>query len=92
MKAISIDLHGPPEVIKIKDIPEPSCPPDKIKIKILASSINHLDLWGREGIEGMHIDLPRILGSDAAGVVSEVGEDINEFNIGDNVVVQPGGI
>ena len=90
MKAISIDLHGPPEVIKIKDIPEPSCPPDKIKIKILASSINHLDLWVRQGIEGMHVDLPRILGSDAAGVVSEVGQDINEFNIGDNVVVQPG--
>jgi len=38
----------------------------------------------------MHVDLPRILGSDAAGVVSEVGQDINEFNIGDNVVVQPG--
>ena len=90
MKAISIDLHGPPEVIKIKDIPEPSCPPDKIKIKILASSINHLDLWVRQGIEGMHVDLPRILGSDAAGVVFEVGQDINEFNIGDNVVVQPG--
>ena len=70
MKAISIDSHGPPEVINIKDIPEPSCPSDKIKIKIIASSINHLDIWVREGIKGIYIDFPRILGSDAAGVGS----------------------
>ena len=90
MKAISIDSHGPPEVIKIKDIPEPSCPQDKIKIKILASSINHLDIWVRQGIKGMHVNLPRILGSDAAGIVCEVGKDVNEFNVGDDVVIQPG--
>ena len=90
MKAISIDSHGSPKVIKIKDIPEPSCPANKVKIKIIASSINHLDIWVREGIEGLHIDLPHILGSDAAGVICEVGSDINEFNIGEDVIIQPG--
>jgi len=90
LKAISIDSHGPPEVIKIKDIPEPSCTKSKVKVKIIASSINHLDIWVRQGIKGLHIDFPHILGSDASGIICEVGSNVTDFKIGDNVVIQPG--
>ena len=90
MKAIAIESHGPPSVAKVKDITEPPCLPGKVKVKIKSSSINHLDIWVRKGIPGLHIDLPRILGSDASGTVVEVGRGVDVFNVGDNVVIQPG--
>ena len=92
MKAVFIDSHGSPEVLKYSDIDEPSCTPNKIKIQIKSSSINHLDLWIRKGIPGLHISLPRILGSDGAGRIVEVGRDVKNFwgKVGDDVVIQPG--
>ena len=90
MKAISIDSHGPPEVIKIKDIPEPLCSKDKVKVKIMASSINHLDLWVRQGIKGLHVDFPHILGSDGSGIICEVGSSVTNFKVGDSIIIQPG--
>ena len=90
MKAVQIKAHGSFDVLNFTDIDEVSCPPDKVKVKVKFSSINHLDLWIRKGVPGLHIDLPRILGSDAAGVVADVGADIGKFKVGEDVVVQPG--
>ena len=76
MKAILLEEHGPPEVLGYKEIESPKCESDKIKIKIKNSSINHLDIWMRSGIPGMHIDLPMVLGSDASGIIEEVGTEV----------------
>ena len=90
MKAAFIDSHGSVDVLKYMDIKDPICTSGKVKINIKAASINHLDIWVREGIPGIKIPLPMILGSDGAGVVVEVGENINSVNVGDRVVIQPG--
>ena len=92
MKAVFIESHGSPDVLKYSDIDEPSCPPDKIKIQIKSSSINHLDLWIRKGIPSLSIPLPRILGSDGAGTIVEMGSDVKNFwgKPGDDIVIQPG--
>ena len=90
MKAIVLENHGLPNVLKYKDIETPICQSDKIKIKIKNSSINHLDLWVRAGIPGMHLNLPMIMGSDAAGTIEEIGKDVKGYNVGDNVIIQPG--
>ena len=90
MKAVQINQHGSFDVLNFTDINEIRCPADKIKVKIEFSSINHLDIWIRKGVPGLNIDLPRILGSDASGVISELGANVKEFQIGDDVVIQPG--
>ena len=90
MKAVIIDSHGSADVLKVKKIDEPICPPDNVKVNIKASSINHLDIWVRNGIPGINTPLPMILGSDGAGVVVEVGKNISNIKIGDRVVIQPG--
>ena len=90
MKAVSINSHGSIDVLEYKEIDEPVCSSNKVKVNIKAASINHLDIWVRNGIPGIQIPLPMILGSDGAGVISEVGKNINSVNIGDKVVVQPG--
>ena len=92
MKAVFIDSHGPPEVLKYKSIEEPSCDLNKVKVKIKSYSINHLDIWIRKGIPGLHVSLPRILGSDGAGTIVDIGNSVKDFSykIGDNVIIQPG--
>ena len=90
MKAVIINSHGTADVLRVDEVDEPVCPPDKIKVNIKASSINHLDIWVRKGLPGIKIPLPMILGSDGAGIVSEVGKDVESFSVGDRVVIQPG--
>ena len=90
MRSVLINSHGSTDVLEYKNIDEPNCPANKIKVNIKAASINHLDIWVRNGIPGIQIPLPMILGSDGAGVISEIGKDVNSANIGDKVVIQPG--
>lgn len=88
MKAVRIHEHGGPEVLRWEDISDPACPPDKVLVGIRAASINHLDLWVRRGLP--RTPLPLIPGSDASGVVVEVGRDIEDWHSGDEVIIQPG--
>ena len=90
MKAVQIDKHGSREVLKVVDIKEPECLSDDIKVKIKACSINHLDIWVRNGLPGLPIQLPLTLGSDASGTIVEIGSNIKDYFVGDDVVIQPG--
>jgi len=90
MKAIQITEHGNVDVLAVRNIDEQSCEHDQIKVQIKACSINHLDIWVRNGLPGLNIPLPLILGSDGSGTIVEVGYSIANFKVGDDVVVQPG--
>ncbi len=90
MKAARIHKHGGVEVLEVENIPEPICDKNSVKVKIHATSINHLDIWIRNGIPGVKIKLPMILGSDGAGEVVEVGSNVSGWNVGTGVVIQPG--
>ena len=90
MKAIRIIEHGGIEKLIYDEIPEPSLPPHKVKIQVKAAALNHLDIWVRNGLPGLSIPLPLIMGCDASGTIVEVGSQINKFRIGDDVVIQPG--
>ena len=90
MKAVRIHSHGGLDVLKYDSLDEPVCNSNSIKVKIKASALNHLDIWVRNGIPGINIPLPLIMGSDASGEIIEIGSNVNKFNIGDNIVVQPG--
>jgi len=85
-----IKSHGSVDVLEYREVDEPICTPDKIKINIKASSINHLDIWVRKGLQGINVPLPIILGSDASGIVTEIGGNVKSVKIGDKVIIQPG--
>ena len=55
-----------------------------------AAALNHLDIWIRKGRAGNTLPMPHTLGSDAAGVISEIGEGVDGWAIGDEVVINPG--
>ena len=90
MKAVRISKHGGLDALTYDDIPEPDCPSDKVKIRVKAAAINHLDIWVRKGLPGKPVSLPLILGSDASGTIVEVGSQVHNFQVGNDVVIQPG--
>jgi NADPH:quinone reductase-like Zn-dependent oxidoreductase len=58
-------------------------------IDVAAASLNHLDIFVRRGIPGLHIEYPHVPGSDAAGVVSGLGDSVTGVDIGDRVLINP---
>ena len=49
MKAVRIDEHGGLDKLIYDNLPQPDCTPNKVKIHIKASALNHLDIWVRIG-------------------------------------------
>jgi len=74
----------------VRDHPDPVPGPDQIILRVHASSLNHLDLFVREGIPTLKLSFPHILGADGAGDIAEVGADVTDVEIGDRVVLNPG--
>jgi NADPH:quinone reductase-like Zn-dependent oxidoreductase len=89
MKAAVIHEHGGPEVITVDEVPDPTPGPGEVVVDVFAAALNHLDIWVRKGGR-MDLDMPHVLGSDAAGIVSAVGDDVTRFERGDEVVINPG--
>ena len=90
MKASIFRQHGGPEVFEYTDVPEPRIRASEVLVEVKACALNHLDIFVRNGLPGIEIPLPHILGCDVAGVVREVGELVTWVNAGDEVMVQPG--
>lgn len=92
MQVALIREHGGPEVLLLEDQPRPEPEADEVLVRVLAVSVNHLDLWVRRGMPGMPIPFPRILGCDGTGEVVALGEDVQDCGlaVGQTVVIQPG--
>jgi hypothetical protein len=58
MRAVVLEQHGGPDVLTLRDIPEPVPPPGWVKVRVRACALNHLDLWARRGMPGIRFSLP----------------------------------
>jgi alcohol dehydrogenase len=74
----------PTKVVKIEDIDMPKLKPNEVMIKVESASYNYNDLWAIWG-EPLKTPLPHISGSDVAGNIVEVGEDVTKLKVGDRV-------
>lgn len=90
MKAIAFSEHGGPDVLRYTEMPEPKLGPTDVLVRVRACALNHLDLWVRKGLPGVQIPLPHIPGSDVAGEVARVGEQVRNVKVGQRVVLAPG--
>lgn len=90
MIGVQYSKHGQSDVLVISTLEMPKPEKNQVLVEIKAASLNHLDLWLRRGLPGLQISLPHIPGSDASGVITEVGSEVKDWNVGDEVVVQPG--
>ncbi len=86
MKAIVLREFGPPQVLRLEDIPTPAPGPGEVLIRVHAVSVNRtLDLAVRAGSYAMPVTLPHILGVDPSGVVTAVGPGVSARQVGDRV-------
>jgi len=87
VRAVVISRHGGPDVLELRDVPDPHPGPGEIVIGVRAVTVGRtLDVEARAHGAQFSAKLPRIPGSDPAGVVLEIGEGVTRFAIGDRVV------
>jgi NADPH:quinone reductase-like Zn-dependent oxidoreductase len=90
MRAAAISRHGGPEVLSLTERPDPKTGPGEVLVSVKACALNHLDIWVRQGIPGVQVLMPHVLGSDICGVIESVGADVKGREVGELVVLAPG--
>jgi NADPH2:quinone reductase len=85
MRAAYIEETGPPEVIKIGELPEPQPGPSQVLVKVAATALNPIDLYVRSGLVPMPLAFPYVVGCDLAGTVAKLGPGATRFKVGDRV-------
>jgi NADPH:quinone reductase-like Zn-dependent oxidoreductase len=89
MKAMVIRACGPPEVMRLEEVPTPVPGPDEVVIRVHAVSVDRtLDLAVRAGTYAVPAVLPHVLGVDPSGVVAAVGPGVVNRAVGDRVVTR----
>jgi len=89
MKGVVYEEYAPDDnfkkILKIKDIDDPKPKPNEVVFKVKAAALNYNDIWGMRG-NPVPVPLPHISGSDAAGDVIAVGDEVTNIKVGDRVV------
>ncbi len=90
MKAVVLYEHGPMDkLIYEENYPDPECGPGDVIIRVRATSLNYHDLFTRNSMPGLTLELPRICGLDTAGEITEVGAEVSGWRPGQRVLIDP---
>lgn len=91
MKAVVFHEHGGVDKLRYEDAADAPGPgAHEVKIRVRGCGVNHLDIWVREGMRGLDIPMPHILGSEVTGEIVEAGKSALGFKVGQKVMVTPG--
>jgi NADPH:quinone reductase-like Zn-dependent oxidoreductase len=99
LKAVVYDRYGPPDVLRLEEVPRPVPQADEVLVRIHATTVNRLDVHTREAnrssgpaimflsrlVSGVRRPRQRILGSEFAGEVDAIGSAVRDFAVGDHV-------
>jgi NADPH:quinone reductase-like Zn-dependent oxidoreductase len=86
MRVVVITRHGPPEVLKVQERPEPHPARGEVLIDVRAAGINFADLMARVGLYPDAPKPPCVVGYEVAGVVAGLGEGVGALEVGQRVV------
>ena len=81
-------LDESPGSYRFGDIALADLAPDEVRLEVVASALNHMDLWVTRAAP--RPPLPHIPGCDVAGVITALGSDVSHLAVGDEVVINPG--
>ena len=85
MKAVRIHQYGGPEVLVYEEVPTPEPKPGQVLVRVAAVTVNPIDVAVREDRFPTPKQPPKIIGSDGAGVVEAVGDEVTGLKPGDAV-------
>ena len=85
MKAVFFTTTGPPDVLQYGDQPDPVVSGNQVLIRTEAVSVNPIDTYVRSGAITFDSPQPAFPGCDAAGVIQQIGPDVDRFDVGQRV-------
>ncbi|MGI9026380.1 MAG: zinc-binding dehydrogenase [Burkholderiaceae bacterium] len=90
MKALLLRQHGEvDDLTVIDDYPVPKVGPGQVVIRVKASSFNYHDVFTVKGMPGIKVPFPIVIGLDMAGEITELGDGVAPWEVGDRVLVNP---
>lgn len=90
MRQVWITRKGPPEVLLLRELPDPQPGPGTVRIHVGAAGVNFADLMIRLGLYPDGPPLPAVPGYEVAGVIDAVGHGVSEARVGQEVVAVTG--
>lgn len=90
MRQVVIPRHGPPDVLEVRESPDPSPGPGELRVRVEAAGVNFADVLARMGLYEAAPPLPAVVGFEAAGTVDAVGEGVSGDRVGEPVIVLTG--
>jgi NADPH:quinone reductase-like Zn-dependent oxidoreductase len=87
LKAIHFHEHGELANLEFGELQAPVPGQGQALIRLQSAALNHLDLWVLNGWPGLALELPHIPGADGAGVIEQLGDKSNSFEVGQKVVI-----
>ena len=90
MRALVLREHGGLEnLVVVQDHPKPKAKAGAVVIRVRASSFNYHDVFTVQGMPGIKVPLPVVIGLDMAGEIVEIGDGVSGWKIGSRVLVNP---
>jgi len=86
MRQVWITKTGTPDVLVVKEAPDPVAKKGEVRVRVRAAGINFADLMARVGLYPDAPKLPCVVGYEVSGTVDEVGEGVTEVAAGDRVL------
>jgi NADPH:quinone reductase-like Zn-dependent oxidoreductase len=87
VRAIVLDRHGGPDVLRVRTVPEPTPGPGEVRVRIEAIGLNFAEVLSRKGLYGWAPAMPYTPGMEAAGTIDALGAQVEGRRIGDQVIV-----
>ncbi len=91
MRAVVLEQYGGPEVLTIREVPDPVIGPEDVEVAVVATALNRADLLQRRGLYPGPPMANEIPGMEFAGTVSAVGSAVTRWSVGDPVMGIVGG-
>ena len=85
MKAVVISGFGGPEVLELRELPDPEPGPHEVVVRLDHAALNHLYLDVRNGVSGMAVTFPHVLGTEGVGTIEALGAEVDDWQVGQRV-------
>jgi synaptic vesicle membrane protein VAT-1 len=89
MRQVWITKMGAPEVLEVREAPDPEAAAGQVRIRVRAAGINFADLMARIGLYPDAPKIPCVVGYEVSGTIDQVGEGVTGFTVGDRVFGMP---
>jgi NADPH2:quinone reductase len=85
MRAVVCNEYGPPEVLSLTDLPDPTAGPGQVVVDVAYAAVNYPDVLIIDNRYQVSVPLPFVPGSEFAGIVTQIGDGVTNVGVGDRV-------